>query len=433
MARSFHQSLLAAAVALVVGGSALAQTQLQEAVTLLRVNKKAEAVQKLKEIIQGDPSNEEAHALYQSVSQDEWYMLMTEQGETSKIARSILERAKTTRRERSRDEAAIGDLVATATDASNDYGTRQAAVNKLVNEHGEFAVPALAQILGDSDNVDGQIHAISVLSQLHAVAVLPLITALDSSNDLMVQNAASALHLIGDARALPSMTHLANDERASIQEIAKRFVAKYGGSNGDAVGQLLAQSRSYLKGTVPSGGFSAVVWMLKDDQLVATDVPALLYPSELAKQCASAAVAIAPANLDARSAVAAANLGQANLIEASIKQGDESTAGMEPVAAQLKIAALASGIDALNGALDAGVKDGIPGVAVGAIGALAEAGLESVQESSLLAALSSSDKRIKYAAAEAIVSASRGANVPNLSSVVSVLAEIGRASCRERV
>ena len=62
MARSFHQSLLAAAVALVVGGSALAQgSPLQEAVTMLRLNKKDEAVAKLQEIIAGDPSNETAH------------------------------------------------------------------------------------------------------------------------------------------------------------------------------------------------------------------------------------------------------------------------------------------------------------------------------------------------------------------------------------
>ena len=119
MARSFHQSLLAAAVALVVGGSALAQgTSLQEAVNMLRLNNKAEAVAKLQEIIQGDPSNEEAHDLYQSISQDEWYLLMTEQGEVSKIARSILERAKTTLRERDRDEDLINPLVATATDSS---------------------------------------------------------------------------------------------------------------------------------------------------------------------------------------------------------------------------------------------------------------------------------------------------------------------------
>jgi len=143
MARSFHQSLLAAVVALVVGGSAIAQSDLQEAVTMLRVGNKAEAIAKLQEIIQADPSNEEAHELYNSVSQDEWYLLMSQEGEIQKIARSILDRAKVTRRERSRDEAAIADLVATATDGSNDYGTRQAAVNKLIGEPGEFAVPSL--------------------------------------------------------------------------------------------------------------------------------------------------------------------------------------------------------------------------------------------------------------------------------------------------
>ena len=80
MARPFHSSLLAAVVAVFVGGSALAQSSLQEAVNLLRVNKKDEAVAKLQEILSDDPSNEEAHELYTSVSQDEWFMLMTEAG-----------------------------------------------------------------------------------------------------------------------------------------------------------------------------------------------------------------------------------------------------------------------------------------------------------------------------------------------------------------
>ena len=423
MARSFHHSLLAAAVALVVGGSALAQNSLQDAVNQLRLNQKDEAVKTLQTIIQGDPSNEEAHSLYQSISQDEWYMLMTEQGEVAKIARSILERAKTTQRERSRDEDTINSLVATATDASADYGTRQAAVNKLVAEHGEFAVPALAAILGDSDNVEGQIHAISVLSQLHSVAVLPLIESLKSSNDLAVQNAAAALNLIGDARALPMMTHLANDDRVNISTIAKKFVQKKQG-RGDALSQLLSQSNSYLQGNVPVGGFSAVVWTLVDDKLVATDVPALLYPSELAKSVASDAARINPQSLDARSAVAAANLMQASLIETSIAQGEETVASMAPVASELKIAALASGVDALRGALDAGVKQSLAPVAIGAISVLRDGEImDQIGESSLLAALNSSDKRVKYAAAEAIVAASRGSSVPSLSSVVDVLAQ----------
>lgn len=430
MARSFHQSLLAAAVALVVGGSALAQNSLQEAVNLLRINKKTEAVEKLQEIIQGDPSNEAAHDLYQSVSQDEWYMLMTEKGEVQKIARSILERAKTTQKERSRDQDAIDSLVATATDAANDYGTRQAAVNKLVGEHGEFAVPALVKILGDADNVQGQIHAVSVLSQLHSVAVLPLIEALKSSNDLAVQNACAALHLIGDARALPMMSHLANDDRVNISTIAKKFVAKKS-ANGDALSQMLAQSNNYLRGNVPVGGFSTVVWKLVDDALVSTDVPGLLYPTELAKSVASDAARIAPQSLDARSAVAAANLAQANLIESSIALGEETVSEMAPVAQELKIAALASGVDAIRGALDAGVKQGLPSVAVGAIGTLADAEIiDQIGESSLLGALNSTDKRVAYAAASAVVNASRGANVPSLSKVVDVLAQ---AVTEERV
>ena len=301
MARPFHQSLLAAVVSFVVGGVALAQNPLQEAVTLLRLNKKDEAVAKMQDILSDDPSNEAAHEMYTSVSQDEWFLLMTEEGEVQKIARSILERAKTVDRERSRDAAEIQALVDTATDAGNDYDTRRAAINKLVGDHGEFAVPELLVKLGDADQPESQIHAISVCSQLHSVAVLPLIEVLKSSNDLAVQNAAAALNLIGDARALPMMKHLADDARVNIATIAKKFVAKMG-AEGDALEMMLAQSQDYLKGNVPIGGFSEVVWSLKDDQLVATDVPAVLYSAELAKASAADAVRIAPASVKARRA-----------------------------------------------------------------------------------------------------------------------------------
>jgi HEAT repeat protein len=220
MARSFSQSLLAAAVAVAVGGTALAQgTPLQEAATLLRLNKKDEAAAKLREILSSDPSNADALQMYKSISQDEWYLLMThknENGEASdiqKIAQSILDRAKVEVKARSRDDAAIAALVATATAGDSDYPTRQGAVNKLVNDHGEFAVPALLEKLGNKDDVEGQIQAISTLSQLRTAAVLPLIEALKSSNEIAVQNAAAALLMIGDGRAVPAMAQLANDDR----------------------------------------------------------------------------------------------------------------------------------------------------------------------------------------------------------------------------
>ncbi|MBL9079118.1 MAG: HEAT repeat domain-containing protein [Planctomycetes bacterium] len=415
---------MAAAVAVVVGGSALAQdTPLQEAVTLLRLNKQDEAVAKLREILTADPSNEDALRLYQSVSQDEWYLLMTTKGEIQQIAQSILEKAKVESKQRSRDEAAIAGLVATATAKDSEYGPRQSAINSLIANHGEFAVPALVAKLGDPDDNEGQIQAIYTLSQLRSAAVLPLLEVLKSSDALTVQNAAAALHQIGDLRAAPMMAFLVGDDRPNVSAIAKKFVAKHG-VQGNAIDLMLGQARSYLQGEIPIGGFSEVVWQLEDGKLLATDVAPLLYPSELAKSVAATAVRIAPANVDARSMLAQANLGQASLIETSLASGDESLRALEPVAAELKIAALATGVDSLRSALEAGVRDGMAPVAIGAIQALERAeSVDTIGQSTLLAALNSSDKRVKYAAADALVRASGGAAVPQQSQVVAVLAD----------
>ncbi|MFN6195710.1 MAG: hypothetical protein ACK5BN_18015, partial [Planctomycetota bacterium] len=196
MARSLSQSLLAAAIAAVVGGAVAAQdSPLQEAATLLRLNKKEEATAKLREILAGDPSNADALTMYRSISQDEWYLLMTQKdadgnpSEIQKIAISIMDRAKVEKKVRSRDEATIAGLVATATAKDSDYGARQSAINTLIAEHGEFAVPALVEKLANKDDQDGQILAVSALSQLRSHAVLPLIAALGSSSNEVVQNA----------------------------------------------------------------------------------------------------------------------------------------------------------------------------------------------------------------------------------------------------
>ena len=431
MARSFSHSLLAAAVAVVVaGGSVIAQdSPLQEAVTLLRLSKKDEALAKLREILAADPSNTDALQMYRSISQDEWYLLMThrdEQGQPSdiqKIAQSILDRAKVENKERSRDDEAIRALVATATAGDSDYGTRQSAINKLINDHGEFAVPALVEKLGGVDDVEGQIQAIATLAQIGSAAVLPLIEALGSSNDLTVQNAAAALYHIGDPRAVPMMVHLASDDRAAVSDIARKFVEKHKAS-GNAVDLLLAQSNRYLRGDVASHAYSAVVWKLDNDRLVAHDVPARLYPSELAKSVAATAVRLAPSSVETRSALAQANLAQANLIESAVAQGDEDLKALEPIAGELKIAALATGLDAVRNALEAGVREGLAPVAIEAIQVLSAAeSVDSLDQSTLLTALNSGDKRVRYAAANALVAASSGAAVPQAEQVVAVLAE----------
>lgn len=429
MARSLSQSLLAAAIAAVVGGAVAAQdSPLQEAATLLRLNKKEEATAKLREILAGDPSNADALTMYRSISQDEWYLLMTQKdadgnpSEIQKIAISIMERAKVEKKVRSRDDAAIAGLVATATAKDSDYGARQSAINTLVAEHGEFAVPALVEKLGNKDDQDGQILAVSALSQIRSHAVLPLLAALGSSSNEVVQNAAAALDLIGDDRAIPAMVHLGNDERANVRAIARKFLQKKG-ANGAVVDLYLAQAREYLKGNVAAGAWSDVVWSLANDKLVAADVPALLYPAELAKGCAAAALRIAPSSLDVRSTFASACLAQANLIDQGVAGGDEAMKPLEAVSADLKAVALASGLDAVRGALDAGNASKLAPVSMGAVGALGVAeNADSAASSALVQSLGSNDKRVRYAAAEALVKATGGVAVPAGGAVVEVLA-----------
>lgn len=423
MARSFHHSLLAAVVACVVSGQVVAQSQLKEAVNAIRLGKPEEAKTILQELLQSDPSNEDALQYYQSVSQDEYYMLLTDNDDAiRKFAQSILERAKVERQEESRDADTINALVETATQSEN-FGERQDAVNKLIANHGEFAVPALVERLGNPDDIEGSIKAIYTLTQLNTVAVLPLIEALKSSNEITVQNAAAALYHIGDMRAAPVMARLAGDSRVPIAQIAKRFLKANNVTRSDTE-LAIAQAKEYIAGGIASGAFSDVIWSLNDDKLEYTDVPALVYQYELAKSVAADAVAAAPQSEEAIATLASANLAEISVIESSIKAGDESAAELAAIVPELRIAANASGVQAVRKVLEDGMKDGLKPIAVEAAMILADAeGQDTVGQSSLIQALDSSDKRVKYAAAAALVKASNGANVPAAGKVVRILAE----------
>jgi HEAT repeat protein len=422
MARSFHHTLLTAVVALVVGGSALAQgTLLQDAAAAMRLGKPDEAKAKLREILAADPSNEEALRLYQSVSQDEWYMMITEvDADIRQAAEALLARAKAERREFSRDAAQIQSLVEAATARDAGHGAQQSAINKLLAEHGEFAVPALARKLADADDEVGQIHAVYVLTQLERFAVLPLIELLKSSDELLVQNAAAALAHIGDLRAAPAMAYLATDNRLSVSSIAKGFLQKKG-VQGNGVDLLLAQAQKYLNGEVPAGGFSDVVWSLRDGRLVATDVPALIYPFELAKSCAADAVAIAPQDDRAVGMLAQANLAQVSVIEAS---DNPAVQGLLDVVPALKMAAEAAGTKNVIDIIDAQGQAGLAVILDAAFGKLKEGdALDELSQDALIKALDSGDKRIAYAAAAALVRTHEGKDVPACDKVVKVLAE----------
>jgi len=431
MASSFAKSLLAPVTALVIAGGAIAQSNFQEGVKHLRLGENDQALAAFKSVLRDDPSHGEALQLYRSISQDEWFLLLSQQDEIGKIAQSIMNRAKLESRERSRDESTIEALVATATAAGSGYEERRNAILELMHNHGEFAVPALAERLGDPDDDDGQIHAIAALVQMGPSVVLPLIELCDSSNTTLRLNAAAALSHIGDMRAAAVMARLGQQEQQeNIRRVADAFLNSRRVTV-SPVSLYLARARGYLRSGIGVGSFSDVVWSLEGDELVATDVPALVYATELAKACANDAVLTSPASSEARSVLAQANLAEANLIESSIAQGDDEAAGLADAVAEYKMAALATGPDVLRSALDEGLRAGLPSVSVGAIEALAMVeDRDGLAQSSLVRALDSSDKRVSYAAAMALVEASDGVNVPAAGKVVAAL---GQAVTEESV
>jgi HEAT repeat protein len=428
MASSLSKSLLASVVALVVAGATNAQdSKFQEGVKLLRLGTaedRAKALEAFREVLKEDPSNEQALELYRSITQDEWFLLLSQQDEIQKIAASILERAKLERKERSRDEAAIETLAQTACAADSSYDDRRNAILKMSAEHGEFAVPAIATRLGNPDDADGQVNGIAALVQLGRSAVLPLIELCKSSNATARLNAASALLHIGDRRAAPAMAMLAQaDDQESVRTVARSFLKKHGISD-SAVSLYVKAANDYLQSGVAAGAFSDVVWMMSDDKLVARDVPSLVYAAELAKASALDGVKADPSSRDAQSTLAQANLAEANLIETSIAQGDEKAKELEGMIPEFKMAALATGPSTLRMALEAGLRKDLANVSVGAIEALAQVeNRGELSTSSMLAALDSTDKRVRYAAATALVKASSGVAVPAADKVVDALAQ----------
>lgn len=437
MARELGKSLLGLVTVLLFAPGLAAQDPDQlfkEAVTAYRLGKLDDARQKLEAVLAADPSNEDAFRIWQSAEQAVWHALLVEKGEIGKMARFIIERARAGRRERSRDEARIEELVEKAVHGET-WGERRKAQLELMAHHGEFAVPALVRRLANADDEKGQINAILALATIGREATLALVAALDSDSVEIRRNAAAALGQIEDPRAAAALAAHATDprENETVRETARRVLASMGIVDPDPRALYLADARRYLTGSgLGAGETSGVVWSWRDGKLVAADVPAEIYNFELAKAAAHAAVALDPASDAAQTVLARAYLGEAAAIGDSIRAGGDQLRSLEPKVAELRIVAAASGPAILGQAVQDSIADGLVPMAVAAIELLGEVVEPSdLASSPLVGVLDHSDKRLAYAAALAIAHASRGRDVPAADKVVTTLAKaVGEEAIR---
>ena len=351
---------------------------------------------------------------------------------------------------------------------------------QIRDRYGDFAVPEIQSKFMHADNVEYRARSRRLLATLGAQAVNAIVQAMYSDKMLDRQTAALALGDIGDARALPVLAkHFQSSGedaqvkeacRRGIQTIRENFPERDRKVDTDKdLWYLQAESyyrnnaagryyRNRLVGATYAGNLpvlmfgydrSYTVWKWIGDALISQEVPLWTYADILAEESAIEAMELgikrAGGNADRNAFVQDAEALLACIHVHMYTEGvgryyngddDErdfivsylGERGMAPFMHGLGLASSA-GSPRLYAALERSLGDGYPEVSVSLCDAIASAGDESAigkdlkksPAAALFAALSANDKRIRYAAARALVklgAAKTFGNNPMVESVI---------------
>ena len=389
------------------------------------------AVRACQQILAKDPSNAEALRLIASISSWEVEILVSSDNDSIRRAgRELMLRARSQRAERSRDTAEIQALVETAT-TGRSLSERGAAAQQLRVEHGEFAVPALVDLLV-GEGGEAQVQAIVSLRTIGSSAVLPLMAAIESSDAAQRRSVASALANIGDARALPVFARLLEtDDDAAVRMVSETGLKMLGAAaDAQAIDMYVAQARSYLDGALVYGAASDVVWQWQDGRLTYTDVPNSIHALEMAKVRAHEALDLQPSNRDAAAILATAYVASA----AAIEQGGDAFDDVRDLAPEFLNLAYGLGRDVLRRALTESLADGSGAQQAALVSALGELeGPNGLEDSPLLAALQSPSPGVARAAALAIAGIEGMSGAPMADRVVAILGDSVTAESLRRI
>ncbi len=429
MAKPFAKILFGLVAACVAQGVTYAQDATEsfhDAITLIRKNQVDEGLSALRELVDAGVTSDEAFEIWKATDPAIFQMLVLEGGDYEKIARTLLHLAKSGRAEMSRDQDKIAELVQQA--VSNDFEARNDARRALAADHGEFAVPALLEVLGDKDESERSDRAMVAVLEIGHAAVMPLIQALHSDNDVLRRNAAAALVNIGDNRAAAPLAVLAaNDGSDPVRYISQVGLKNMNVGAGTDASELMANdAEAWLNDGVRDGDYSQVVWSWTENGLKATDVPAPLYSLELAKQRAESALVLNPEDQRAGELLARSYLAQVAAIEEGLKVNpdDPQLQELGERVGQLRLVAMSLGKDRMRSAVAAAVDANQSSVVEAAMGVLGEIDPDvASMESPVVELLDSEDSHTRYAAALALTDKLDTADTAVLNKVVGVLAD----------
>jgi hypothetical protein len=139
----------------------------KEATDLYFRNKPEEALKVFQEVLNANPSNQQAFDMYRECGRQVMALMLVKGGEFEATAKRFLELATLGRKEKTDDKAAIDALVEKV--MSGNYLDQRDAIYALSANHGEYGAGPFVEKLAD----DERVVAMDALQHLGNDAVLP--------------------------------------------------------------------------------------------------------------------------------------------------------------------------------------------------------------------------------------------------------------------
>jgi HEAT repeat protein len=178
------------------------------------------AVLKFEEVMRVKPSSLEALRLRERAGIQFLVEVLAKGGKFKNFAEWLLSRAELSDEERKSNPELVKEIIDDL--MSDDLRRYEWALQRLAFEVGEYAAPALTKMLGDEVDPKKRERAVIALSRMGSQATLPVIECLNSQNIRQKQGAVIVLGNLGDRRAVADLKRLYEDpkEPPEVKDIA---------------------------------------------------------------------------------------------------------------------------------------------------------------------------------------------------------------------
>lgn len=411
-----------------------------EAITQYQSGKSDQAAEGLKKVVEMGISPELAYQLREKAGYLVFMEMLTEGGDTREAARAFLSVSEKETADREVNPDKIKEIVERALVGGEE--SRKATIE--LSRIGEVAVPHILEHLKDSAKAN---NARSALVWMNSGATLPLLASLKSKETAIQENVIVALGEIGDRRAIPELKWLAEKGSGQARSLASAALGKIYSPLPVASAKEEFVRRAYEYYIAPPGvirrpGSKWYVWRWKNDQLEAQEVPGFLYHYKIAEESCYDSLRDDPNYKEAWSLLVRIYFSEYTEAQASVRVAEINQATpaeieyYKNIHASLETArvlATAAGIDNMMLALEQAIRDGDGDGGAMCLDALAGVCTEKDLGPSnpIFKALTSPDKRLKYAAAMALVKINPSKSFQNSNLVVPVLVDaLGESDAR---